>query len=294
MTADLLTELRDAHAQAANRFDRRLYKPLLIDGEALGQVRLEHVAVLAAYPTIFAIAGDGIRLTPVLEQADQTVRNSVLAAVCAALRTKGLLPAWRDELINVWDLPQRSVRLQIERGAARFFGVVTQAVHLNGLVARDGHWSLWVARRSLAKAVDPGLRDNLVAGGIIAGADPAGTLLRECAEEAGMPAGLAARAAAAGEIQVCRDVPEGLHTERLMVFDLILDDTWQPVNQDGEVSEFTLMPVAAVLQSIARGEFTLDAGLVTLDSIARLPVQPAMPPAAMPAAQPPISTGHSG
>jgi hypothetical protein len=54
----------------------------------------------------------------------------------------------------------------IERGVMRPLGLITQAVHLSGW-SEDG--KLWVARRSLTKATDPGMWDTLVGGLVSAG-----------------------------------------------------------------------------------------------------------------------------
>jgi hypothetical protein len=72
---------------------------------------------------------------------------------------EGFIPGWRNERYRIADA------FEIERAAARPFGLTTQAVHLNG-IAGD---RMWLARRSPSKQIDPGMLDNLVAGGISAG-----------------------------------------------------------------------------------------------------------------------------
>ena len=44
---------------------------------------------------------------------------------------------------------------------------------------------------------------------------------------------------------------------------------FQPRNVDGEVGEFICLPPAEVAERIAAGEFTVEAGLVTLDFLLR-------------------------
>jgi hypothetical protein len=51
------------------------------------------------------------------------------------------------------------------RAAARFWGTLTLGAHADGFLA-NGHGRpthLWIARRALDKATDPGSRDNVVA-----------------------------------------------------------------------------------------------------------------------------------
>ena len=87
---------------------------------------------------------------------------------------------------------------QLDRGALPMFGIMAWGVHVNGLVRRADGWHLWVARRAADRPLDPGKLDHLVAGGIPAGLMPRQTLVKEAAEEAGIPATLAAQAVEAG------------------------------------------------------------------------------------------------
>jgi 8-oxo-dGTP pyrophosphatase MutT (NUDIX family) len=128
---------------------------------------------------------------------------------------------------------------------------------------------LWIARRSLSKAVDPGKLDNLVGGGIGWGYGIVETLLKECWEESGIPAELAARATPGRRIDVLAEIPEGVQSEQTFVYDLPLPADFIPANQDGEVSEHCLVTVETALALIAGDEMTVDASLVTLDWLLR-------------------------
>jgi 8-oxo-dGTP pyrophosphatase MutT (NUDIX family) len=129
---------------------------------------------------------------------------------------------------------------------------------------------VWIARRSATKSIDPGMLDTLVGGGVASGQDPWQALLRECHEEAGIERALATQARAAGApLQVCREVPEGLHSEILYAHDLEVPADFRPRNMDGEVGEFLCLPPQEVAGRIAGGEFTVEAGLVTLDFLLR-------------------------
>ena len=68
---------------------------------------------------------------------------------------------------------------ELERCAARYFGIRTFAAHINGLVRTDDGIRMWLGRRSPHKAVDPGLLDNMVGGGIAAGASVEATVIKE-------------------------------------------------------------------------------------------------------------------
>ena len=157
----------------------------------------------------------------------------------------------------------------LERAAMRAFGLGARAAHLNGVVTDASGWRMWIARRSDAKPIDPGMLDNLVGGGIAEGMDARDTLVKECKEEAGIPPALAAAAAAVGRLRVRSLEPEGVHDETLDCFDLELPEDFRPLNQDGEVAEFMLVTPGELVTRLAAAEFTVDAGAVAIDFLAR-------------------------
>jgi len=90
-------------------------------------------------------------------------------------------------------------------------------------------------------------------------------LIKEAWEEAGIPADLARAATRGGTLSVLREVPEGVQSEAIDVYDLALPATFEPRNQDGEVSEFMLLP----FDQVERRELTFEAALVAADYFKR-------------------------
>ncbi len=220
---------------------------------------------LARFPAVFNHDGACVRLGAALNTL--ALRDAAIAEVLAQLAAEGTLTGWRDELYAVAPAFGDPPLFHIERSAARLLGVTTYAVHVNGVVDAT---HMWVARRSATKPIDPGMLDNLVGGGLAAGLSVAQTLAKEGWEEAGIPAGLMARAVARDRIRLLREVPEGVQSEIIFVHDLALPAGFQPVNQDGEVAELRLLPNAEVLRLLrANGGITLDASLVMLSHYLR-------------------------
>ena len=217
------------------------FVPLSLGGKRIGWVRPKLAARLAAWPGVFGLHSKEISL----------LDATALTPVVDALAKEGFIPGWRNERYRVADL------FDIERAAARPFGLTTQAVHLNGIVGER----MWLARRSATKPIDPGMLDNLVGGGISVGFSVQATLVKEAWEEAGIPAALARKARAGGTISVLREVAEGVQSEIISIYDLELPEDFQPRNHDGEVSEFQLLAFAAV----ERETLTYEAGLVARD-----------------------------
>jgi 8-oxo-dGTP pyrophosphatase MutT (NUDIX family) len=254
---------------AARRFDARAHRPFRIDGRRVGWIRETDVPLLARWPDVFDIDAAGVTLAARFDGSVDT-RSAALAAVIGALAADGRIPGWRDEtyaIRNAFDDPPLAY---IERAASRFFGTMTYAVHLNGVVKyAAGEPRLWIARRSDTKATDPGMLDNVVAGGIGWGFTIGETIVKECWEEAGIAREIAAQAVAGRTVHVLQSLPEGTQAEQIFVYDLPLPEDFVPHNQDGEVSEHRLARIDEVARWIEDGALTVDASLATLDCLLR-------------------------
>ena len=257
----MLEKIRAARAFRADRF-----VPFEAAGR-VGWIRRDRVAVLGRWPEVFALDERSVRLRSPL--ASEAERTAALAEVAHTLAKEGAISGWRHETYAVRVQPQGAPLFHIERAAMRFFGFTSQAAHLNGFMRLESGLHVWIARRSASKSIDPGMLDTLVGGGIPSGQDARQTLIRECFEEAGIEPALAKRAKPVGVLEVCHEEPAGLHHEILHSHDLELTAHFQPRNVDGEVAEFHCLAAAEVADRIANGEFTVDAGLLTLDFLLR-------------------------
>jgi hypothetical protein len=175
--------------------------PFEVDGAAVGHVTPAFAARLAAFPAAFAVTEGRVALSAPLRGATPEQRTAAVGAATAALAAEGAIAGWRGELFPVTQRFGAPPALLIERAAAVYFGTKGYGVHINGFVVLpNGEIELWVARRAADKPTWPGRRDHLVAGGQPAGLSLAANVAKECAEEAGVPAALAARARAAGAV----------------------------------------------------------------------------------------------
>ncbi len=255
---------------AARRRDERQRLPFVVEGRTVGSVPRAAVDSLAAWPQWLDVAAGGVTLLA-------SDRDAALATMNAALRQQGWVRAWRDELFAITDPATGRPLAQTERAASRFWGTRTLGAHANGYIAgADGRPThLWVAQRALTKATDPGMRDNLVGGGVPQGQTPHDTLVREGWEEAGLTPAQMATARPGRVLRLHRDIPEGVQLEDLHSFDLALPAGLVPQNQDGEVAGFECLPVDQALALAAGGAMTVDAELVTLDFALRHRLLPA-------------------
>lgn len=175
----------------------------------------------------------------------------------------GCISKWRDELLDVWC--DNNAVGAVERGAVRSLGLLTRAVHLNAWSASG---DLWVARRALDKATDPGMWDTLV-GGLVGHGEPDELALeRESAEEAGLEADQIKRREPLRSVyRMRRRVPEGFQYEEVLTSDCVLADGITPENQDGEVMQIACLPLKEVQAMLLDGQFTLEASIVIAQSL---------------------------
>lgn len=254
--------------RAAQNFDRQRFVPFLVAGVPVGWVRRDLASHLDAYPDVFGVEQERIVLRDDLR--GYAARTEAMARVATSLAARDLLTKWRGEMYEIGLAEGCESMFRLERAAVRFFGFSAQAVHLNGLVPRGRETSMWIARRSPDKAIDPGMLDNLMGGGVGSGFSVQQTLVKEAWEEAGIPASLATAALPVGKLRVCREVADGLHAEVIHMYDLKLAYDFLPVNQDGEVVEFRRLSLAEVASELeGDAPYTIDAGLVVLDCIER-------------------------
>ncbi len=254
--------------RAARQFDPAAHVPLLCEGKPIGWLRKAAAQRVLVWPGIFKRDATGVRVSESLNGID--ARTAAVAEVVNTLHQEGVITGWRNEryaVVTDFDAPPL---FHIERASARFFGITTYAAHANGYCGSGADCEMWLARRSAAKPIDPGMLDNLVGGGMSAGTPPMQAIIKEAWEEAGIPKELARKAVAAGTVKLLREVPEGVQSEVIFVHDLELPSGFQPHNEDGEVAEFRRVPIAEVVEML-RGDanMTLDSALVTLSFLMR-------------------------
>jgi 8-oxo-dGTP pyrophosphatase MutT (NUDIX family) len=247
------------------------FRPLRVGREAAGWLDDARAVQLTAFADVFAVRAGGIVFVRTIDTA--AARTAALDRVARTLAADGLLTAWRDERYAVAPAFEAPPWFELERAAARYFGIGTYAAHVNGLVQRDSDIAMWIARRSATKSIEPDRLDNLVAGGIAAGQSVASTVVKEAWEEAGIAAAVAAGAQRAGTVHLCREQPDGLQRETIFVHDLWLPADFVPAGQDGEVAGHRLVSLFDVGPLIANADgpdvVTADAALVMLDCLLR-------------------------
>lgn len=234
-----------------------------LQGEALGRVELGLNAIQGQTGDG---AGGAFRLDTQGEAAD-TAPLWLPAGQAAALlhrlgehlHLRGEVPGWRGELQTVRSASGQAL-FDLERGLFKLLGLRSEAVHVH-METPEG--LIWIGRRAWSKKDNPGMLDNLSAGGVGAGETADTCVWRELDEEAGLTPADVQLEYLPQTLLMCRPVGLGWHHEVVHLFKGVVRRGWTPYNRDGEVQGFELMTRQACLEAVNRWQFTPDAGLVT-------------------------------
>ena len=261
------TRLLD-HLVRCNARDQSRFRPFLIGDRRVGWVRDDVLTVLAHFPDALEVEADRVRMTPRATTVEQ--RSEALRRVAAGLVERGLLAKFRAEMFPVISQWGEEPLALIDRSAVPIFGVKAFGLHVNGYVREGDRLKIWIGRRALDKAVEPGKLDNMVAGGQPAGLTLADNLVKEAHEEAGLERAMALRAVPAGAITYCMEAERGLKPDTMFVYDLELPRDFVPRNHDGEITDFMLMqPVEVIERMRTSYDFKFNVSLVLIDFLIR-------------------------
>lgn len=251
-------------ALAHDRLGATAFAWLTVAGKPRGRIIPAVAGRLRGMPDLFEVHDAGFALRDA--GASSEIRSRLLQQAGLELRAAGLVPGWRGEFCELLDEDGTELA-RFERGAFRTLGLRNRAVHVNGCLP-DGR--LWIARRSPRKISSPNKLDNMAAGAIAAGESPTDCAIRELWEEAGVPGEIAVLTRFTGTcVSSLRPLRHGVHDEVILCADLPLPEDFVPDSQDGEVAEFICMGRDQVTGALADGEFSVEAGLVVADWLAR-------------------------
>ena len=273
--------------------DVALLVPFKVHGRVYGHMQPTFAdRLLSKFPDTFVRCGQppasaaasaptplGISLNGALEQGPAAARTDAVAQVNEQLRRAGEIQGWRQEQLPVVRTHGEEPAFLIERAACAYYGLQAWGVHVNGFERRDAAQPqavthIWVATRSRSKSTWPGLLDHLAAGGLPHGITPSECVVKECAEEAGVPEHIAATAQPTGALSYrCIDEFEQLRCDTIFTFDLDLTGTspgFHPRPVDGEVQAFQLRSVDWVLATMCSGPaYKPNCSLVVIDFLLR-------------------------
>jgi 8-oxo-dGTP pyrophosphatase MutT (NUDIX family) len=99
---------------------------------------------------------------------------------------------------------------------------------------------------------------------------PRDCLVKECGEEASIPAAWARLATSVGAITYCAETPEGLRPDVQFCYDLELPEEFVPACRDGEIEKFELIPIEQVAEIVRDTQrFKFNCNLVIIDFLVR-------------------------
>lgn len=252
-----------------NTFNPEKYIPFVIEGETLGFPKISFANKLTKWEQVFKIKENKLYLDSALSTPNE--RTLACQPIIQDLYEKEVIDSWVDEyysvVINYGEIP----RFLIERAAVTFMGLRGFGIHINGLVKKNDGIYIWIARRTKDKPFWPGQLDQIVAGGQPAGIGRMENVVKEAAEEASIPTDLAMQSKPVSELHYRGETHRGMNVDTLFNYDLWLPEDFIPVNTDGEVDEFILMPIEEMARLTENtNEFKDNCDLVNIDLLIRL------------------------
>ncbi|XP_010897045.1 thiamin pyrophosphokinase 2 isoform X2 [Esox lucius] len=243
-----------------------------LGGEQVGWVPSNVASILSKFPEIFSPPRCGaITLRESFDSYEK--RSEAVDDVLQSIRREGcltVLKGWRDEKYDVMPRFCDTPLMCMERSATSLFGVKRYGVHINGYCRdENGELRMWLGRRSKTKQTYPGKLDNLAAGGLAAGISVKDTLIKECEEEACIPADIAETAHPVSTVSYTYEDKEGVFPESQFVFDLELPREFKPRIGDGEVQDFYLYSMDEVKEVLVSDDFKPNCAMVVLDFLIR-------------------------
>jgi 8-oxo-dGTP pyrophosphatase MutT (NUDIX family) len=257
------------HINACNNANLSRYARFRVGSVAIGALRPEFAAALTGLGDDFIRDENGeYGFAPHIKTA--TERNQTLINATEALCKKGVIKQLHGERFDIRNHLYDDPLCQLDRFAMPYFGCRSWGVHMNGFVRKNDGIHMWIARRAMDKPTYPGMLDNMVAGGQPTGLGFRQNMIKECAEEAGIPESLAKDVLAIGTVSYLYETDEGLKPDVMVNFDLELPEDFVPHCADGEVARFDLLPIAEVAEMVRTGfDFKFNCALVVIDFLIR-------------------------
>ena len=257
------------HIHACNNANLSRYARFRIGTRPVGALRSEFATALTALGDDFIRDENG---EYGFASHIQTVaeRNAALTNATEALRDQGTIKRLHGEKFDIRNCLSDAPLCQLDRFAMPHFGCRSWGVHMNGFVRKADGLHMWIAHRAQDKPTYPGMLDNMVAGGQPTGLGFRENMIKECAEEAGIPQEISQKVIPIGTVSYLYETDEGLKPDVMVNFDLELPESFVPQCADGEVERFELLPLEDVAEIVRTGfDFKFNCALVVIDFLIR-------------------------
>lgn len=208
----------------------------------------------------------------------QTSCGEILQELVDLARERGVFPRLGKKTTEQFPIVGARFGIGIERSAFSLFGIIGRGAHMTVYTRTREGLQFWIARRSETKSTYPNMLDQAVAGGVARGETPVECIVREAAEEAGLPPErVRSDAVASGTVSWFNISDEraggevGLMNPGILyTYDLEVPSTGVEFKAvEGDISKFSLMGLSDVLTALRQGEFKPSCAMVMLDFLIR-------------------------
>lgn len=220
---------------------------------------------------MFNVTAGYVELNPLFRNYEE--RSIKIEEILKKLRDDNKfvgLKGWRNECYEVGHQYNATKFFKMDRSATCLFGILNYGVDITGYVRHPTLGiCLWFQQRAFNKQTWPGKWDNLVGGGLSVGHGILETAYKESKEEASIPEPLLKKLVSAGSVSFFYESERGIFPNTVFVFEIELPLDFIPVNGDGEVEKFELLPADKCLDRICDPDFKMTSAPVVLDFMIR-------------------------
>ncbi|XP_044755640.1 nudix hydrolase 24, chloroplastic-like isoform X2 [Coccinella septempunctata] len=246
-------------------------KPFIVEGIQVGLIRPDVLQQLLNFPEVFSVTSEYVELNPAFRNYEErTIKVDEVLRKLHSDQKFVTLKGWRNECYEVKRHFSSSSLLQMDRCATCLFGIMNYGVDITGYVKHPTLGiCIWFQKRAADKQTWPGYWDNMVGGGLSVGHGILETALKESQEEASVSRELMKNLVSAGSVSFFYESQRGLFPNTVFVFEIELPLDFKPINSDGEVDEFELLPAADAIDRICSSNFKTTSAPVVLDFLIR-------------------------
>ncbi|KAK0506919.1 hypothetical protein JMJ35_010619 [Cladonia borealis] len=251
----------------------------MIEGheKPFGYVHSSFIAAMMPWSNLWSLNHKKRFLTLHSFPNDVQSRTNAMQTTLRSAYNNGTVSYWANELFPIYSSTGGHI-LDMDGCGVDPFGIVSYAVHMIAYVTTKGNEietrKFWVPRRSKTKMSYPGMLDNTVGGSLRSGERPIDCIVREAAEEGGVPEEYTrehVKACGTLSYQMDRtdDGKEGRQHQVQYLYEMEVPEGFVPKPCDGEVEEFMLMGIEEVVGALRRGEFKLNCGMTWMSYLVR-------------------------
>ena len=245
-----------------NKYNESNFLKFYISSYQVGYIKKKNLNIIKKFPNFFYLENNKIILNEQINNFKK--RTFAINEVFKYLIKKKIISSKHREFFPVFKSFNSKPLLKVQRVTGPFFGFQFFGAHLNGFLKKRNKYYMWIGKRS-KEGNFPNDFDQMAAGGLPYNVTMKKNLIKEAYDEANINKKLVLTPKFIGNISYRIETKVGLSRHILFCYNLELPKNFVPKNNDGEITNFYLLPIEKILKIIKNTKkFKFDCALVIL------------------------------